>query len=212
MSLSQRLAGLPESTQHGGAIFGLLIAAAAAWWLIVKPTCAILAVQEAWRAENRQQLALTRASVAGEKEIREQLARIAGTSIWQRFYPSTDLASATIEDDLRSLCETSGVQLQELADLPVVEEQGLARLGQQLAMIATADSLAAFIAGLRDHPRYLRIERLAVSTPALQTIDAPPWLTVSMEVVGYRQDRDVLPIVLNSERAVAAVQPAGVER
>ena len=185
VTLANRLAHLSKPAQRAFAIFGMLLCAAAGWMLIAYPVSAFLTSQDAWRIQSSALLAKAHGPIAAEGRIRDRLETLDQLAIWGLLYPPTDSAVSEVRQDLSSICAAAGVQIESLADLPASHEPGFVRLSQRVSIIATAESFGALLAGVRQHPKYLRIERLSVTSPQFQPHGAQPELSAIVEIAGF---------------------------
>lgn len=186
MTLAARIAAKPRAVRVGVALVGLALVLALAWAVIVGPLRALIVSQSQWRSEARAALAQARGTAAFEAPLREQLQQLPQQPLWQRLYAveAPELASA-LQRDLSALSATAGASSQSMLTLPSVEERGLLRSGARLSVSLDARALQALLEGIRQHSRYLRIERLTLTAPQAQTVDQNPTLAVTLEVFGY---------------------------
>jgi Tfp pilus assembly protein PilO len=169
------------------ALLLLGVAGVSVWMLLVSPVTWLIASQDEWRAQVRAELSHSKGRAALEPMLRKQLESLPTAAVWSALYTvagETD-ADALVQRDLMALGVSSGVTVQVVTPLPKVEVAELTGHGVRFTVSTTADHLRSFAGALRGNPRYLRVERLAITAPQIQAVDENPQLTVTMDVYGY---------------------------
>lgn len=153
---------------------------------VIAPARALVLSQARWRTQARHRLAGDKGRASAEGTVREQLHALPGAPVWKRFYPSRGASPDTaLRGDLMRLTTSAGVTGQSFATLPTDEEGALRRHGIQIGASMTIDQLERLATELHSQSRYLRVERLTISAPIVQTPHTNPALVVRMVVYGY---------------------------
>lgn len=189
MSVADRLSQWPAWWQRVLALLILLAGITLFWVAMARPVRWVMGSQSEWRSDARVELAIARGMMAREPKLRQQLADVRGSPVWQAFYVASDPHQATtlIERDLTTLAAAAGtgpLTFTPLSDRDQPESLGR---GVRLTGSMTAAQLRTFAAALRTSTHFLRVERLIASTPQRQERDSNPSIAVTMEVYGYLQ-------------------------
>jgi hypothetical protein len=186
MTLADRIVAQPAPTRRA---LALLLAAtmAAASIAAVHAIFSIVSSQESWRSTARKALAQDRGIAANDSQVRGALDSLSSAPTLKRFYaPSADTDGAQlVQRDVVSLGTLVGAGIQSTAALPTVEDVQLRVHGVRLVASMSIDQLKDFIARIRAHANYLRVQELNISAPQVQTPDVNPPLTVTVTILGY---------------------------
>lgn len=184
--LAERIVAQPASARRALALV-LVAAIAAASIAVVHTICDIVSSQDIWRSTARNALARDRGVAANGSQIRGSLESLGSAPVWNRLYaPGADADGAQlVQRDLMSLGTSAGAVIQSAVALPAVEGAELRSHGVRLVASMSIDQLRNFIAGIRAHTRYLRVQELSISAPQTQALDVNPPLTVTVTVLGY---------------------------
>ena len=115
--------------------------------------------------------------------LRQQLERLL-RDLWHRVEGGAD-GGAAVQQDVGTLCAAAGVGNKTITPLPSEEEGPLMKYSVRLSASGTSDRLEMFAAKLRQHPRYLRTDRLSITAPQVQQREQNPVLTLTMDIAGY---------------------------
>ena len=184
------------------ALLLLPLAAIAVWGLLFLPLKWVTTSQGAWRDTVRVELARERGRAHALPALRQQLERLPAEPVWQRFYRVEGGADggAAVQQDVGTLCAAAGLENQTITPLPSEEEGPLMKYSVRLSASGTSDRLEMFAAKLRQHPRYLRTDRLSITAPQVQQREQNPVLTLTMDIAGYSA---ALPAPLTASVTVA---------
>ena len=190
MTLASRIERLPIAARRAAAI-GVAVAALAFLFVcLVKPLQWAVESQQRWRSETQRQLARDRGQALHEKAVRQSLEALPSAKIWRQFYAGTSRAEVSrfIEQHLARISAAASVEFESATPLPTVEDDALPSVGVRLKAVGvSAEQLRALLAALRAHEPYLRVERLTVSAPLMQSAERNPPLEVTLDVAGYMQ-------------------------
>ena len=177
----------PTALRRTSAIAVLIAAVLAAWVCIARPLASLALSQREWRTQTRAALAHARGEAALEPRLREELRTLPSASVWERFYEDRSPSSAESElrQDLTALVRASGGTLDSVEMLAASTSGALRSHGVQVSASMSIEQLRSFLAGVRSHRRYLRIEHLSVKSPLFQLADTNPVLTVKVDVFGF---------------------------
>lgn len=189
MSVADGLSQWPAWRQRALALLILAVGATFFWLAIARPMHWILGSQSQWRSDAGEELAAARGKVAREPKLRQQLADVQSSPLWQAFYTASDPHQVTplIERDLSTLAAAAGTGPLTFAPLSDRDQADYQGRGVRLTGSMTAAQLRVFAAALRASTHFLRVERLIASTPQKQERDSNPSIAVTMEVYGYLQ-------------------------
>ncbi len=187
MSFVERLDGWGPLQRRVLALSLLAGAALFLWVAILMPLGWLVRSQDDWRGAVRRDLARALGRATIEPALRKRLSALQTDPIWGRFYevPQGQDTTALIQRDVVAVGTVSGVTVQAVTPIPVVEEAGLSGYGIRFTASLAADQLKKFMDGLRGNARYLRVERVTVMAPQIQRPDQNATLNVTMEVYGF---------------------------
>jgi len=195
MTLADRLQSKPRLVQRLVAVGLVPVVIVCVWVLVASPLKCVLTSQSSWRESVRSELARARGEAATLKMLTERTAAFPSAGIWQRLYGDGTQGSAgnAVQQDVTRLCSSAGMQPQSVALLPSEQDGPLVRYTVRLSMTGTADRFQAFLTQLRTSPRYLRVEKLAVTSPQSQRADENAPLTIAADIVGFEAERPKVP-------------------
>jgi len=159
------------------------------WFGLIMPAHLLVLSQSTWREETQSDLARARGTAGIESQVRERLNALQAAAVWQRFYDNqhSSAIDGALSQDITRLANTAGINIHSLTTLPATTEGLLRRHGVRLAASMSIDQLKLFIAALRTHTRYIRVERLSVSAPQVQPPDRNPPLEIKADLFGYNR-------------------------
>ena len=187
MTVTDRIVAKTSPVRRAFAVLLVPIAVFVVWGLVFLPLRWIATSQDNWRADTRVELARARGQAQMLPVVQEKLTKLPSAPVWQRFYRIEGGADggAAIQQDVANLCTAAGLGNQSITPLPSQEEGTLMKYGVRLSASGTADQLTAFVARMREHPRYLRAERLNVTAPQAQANEQNPVLSWTLDISGY---------------------------
>jgi Tfp pilus assembly protein PilO len=191
MTLADRLETKSPLWQRSLAVLILAGLLACAWVLAAMPVKWLLTSQSSWRDSVQVELGRARGEAAALKALTEQSVAFPSAAIWQRLYGkgNSGIAGYAVQQDLTRICAAAGMQPQSVSLLPSEKEGALTRHPVRLSMTGTADRFQAFLTQLRTNPRYLRVEKLTVTSPPSQRSDENAPLTVLADIAGFEAER-----------------------
>lgn len=196
MTLADRLEGEPRFVQRVVAVALLPVALVCAWLLVASPVKWVLTSQPTWRDSARVELARARGEAEVLKTLTARTASLPSAPIWQRLYAEDTAGSAgsAVQQDVTSLCSSAGLQVQSVALVPSERDGLLVRHAVRVSVTGTADRFQTFLTQVRTSTRYLRVEKLAVTSPQTQRTDENPPLTILADIVGFEAERPKAPV------------------
>ncbi|MEJ1962978.1 MAG: type II secretion system protein GspM [Gammaproteobacteria bacterium] len=196
MTLADRLQTKSRVVQRLVAVGLVPTVIVSAWVLVASPLKWVLTSQSSWRESVRSELARARGEAATLKMLTERSVAFPSAAIWQRVYGDGTQGSAgsAVQQDVTRLCSSAGMQPQSVTLLPSEQAGPLVRYTVRVSMTGTADRFQAFLTQLRTGPRYLRVEKLAVSSPQSQRADENAPLTIGADIVGFGAERPKAPV------------------
>lgn len=182
--LSQRLA-----VRRTVAVLLIVLTAWVTWGALVRPLQLAYRAQAGWRADALQELARGKALIEISTTVDEQSEELSASALWAKLYEDSGdgAASGRLQADVSEIVSSAGVDLQSMVPMTVVFGPELDEIGVRLTASMTIDQLKSLLAATLRHPRYLRIGYLAISAPQSQSATVNPQLSVTLEVVGFRQ-------------------------
>jgi len=196
MTLADRLETKPRLVQRFVALVLVPVVIVAAWIVIASPLKWVLTSQSGWRESVSSELARARGEAATLKTLTERTAAFPSAAIWQRLYADNGApgsAGSAVQQDVTRLLSAAGMQPQSVTLLPSEQDGPLVRHAVRLSMTGPADRFQAFLTQLRTSPRYLRVEKLNVTSPQSQRTDENAPLTISADIVGFEAQRPKAP-------------------
>ena len=187
MTIADRIMARPPAMRRTLAVLLLPLAVLAVWALVFIPLEWVTTSQATWRHATRVELARARAHAQLLPSLREQLEKLPAQAVWQRFYgvAAARDASAALQRDVSGLCTSAGLANQTISQLPSEPEGPLMKYSVRVSASGTSDQLETFVAKVRQHPRYLRAQRLSITAPQMQSREQNPVLTITMDIAGY---------------------------
>jgi hypothetical protein len=155
----------------------------------------LLTSQSIWRDSVRVQLARSRGEANALTVYAQRAASFPSAPIWRRLYVDGGPGSAgsAVQQDVTRLASSAGIQPQAVALLPSEKEGPLVRYTVRVSMTATIDRLQMFLTQLRTSSRYLRVEKLTVTSPQSQRPDENAPLTIAADIAGFEGERPKAP-------------------
>jgi hypothetical protein len=195
MTVADRIMARSPGARSVLALLLVPVGALLAWALVVQPIHWVITSQSDWRESTTTELARARGHAQLLEAVRKQVDELPSAPLWQRFYVvgAGESISGAVHKDVTELCMTAGLNSQSITPLPSEKLGAMTRQPVRLVAMGTSDRLQAFLARLREHPRYLRVDRLNVSAPQLQGADQNPVLTVTMDIAGYAASMAATP-------------------
>jgi hypothetical protein len=144
--------------------------------------------QREWRAEARKALASTVNAEQSQSSLQEQLSSLSHSALWSKLYEASSDSSAgsTLQADVSAVLRAQQVEPQMLTPLATTVEGQFKKIGARFTCSARIDQLQRILAGLAAHSRYLRVERLKISSPQSQQPNENSPLAVILDVTGYQ--------------------------
>ncbi len=191
MTLADRMAAKPRLLQQLCALLLVPVVIVCAWLLIATPVKWVLTSQASWRETVSGELARARGEAGALKVLTERRTALPSAAIWQRLYGGGSPGSAghAVQQDVTRLCSSAGMESQAVALFPSEKEGPLVRYTVRITLTGTADRFQTFLAQLRTNARYLRVEKLTVTSPQSQRPDENAPLTIVADVVGFEGER-----------------------
>lgn len=195
MTLADRLEAKPRVVQRLVALALVPLAVAGAGLLVASPVSWVLTSQPTWRESVRVELARTRGEAAALKTLTERTTALPSAAVWQRLYANDTPGSAgnAVQQDVTRLTTSAGMQTQSVSLLPSEQDGALVRHVVRVSITGTADRFQAFLTQVRTNAHYLRVDKLAVTSPATQRTDENAPLTVLADIVGFEAERPKAP-------------------
>jgi Tfp pilus assembly protein PilO len=191
MTVADRLQAKSRVVQRLVAVVLLPVVLVSAGLVVALPLRWVLTSQSGWRESVRVELARTRGEAAALKTLGARASSFPSAAIWQRVYGdgTGGHAGPAVQQDVTNLTASSGMQVQSITPMPREKEGPLVRYTVRLSMTGTADRFQAFLTQLRVSPRYLRVERLTVTSPQVQRPEENAPLTIVADVAGFAAER-----------------------
>jgi len=196
MTLAHRLETRPRWMQRLLAVAlvpGVLVVA---WIAVASPLKWVLTSQSGWRESAGRELARARGEAATLKTLTERTAAFPSAAIWQRLYADSGTpgsAGTAVQQDVTRLLSSAGMAPLSVTLLPSEQDGPLVRHAVRVSMTGPADRFQAFLAQLRTSPRYLRMEKLTVTSPQSQRADENAPLTILADIAGFEAQRPEAP-------------------
>lgn len=191
MTLADRLEAKPRIVQRLLAIALVPVMIVCAWMLVASPLKWVLTSQPSWRESVRVELARARGEAAALTILTKRTEAFPSAAVWQRFYGdgASGSAGSAVQQDVTRLCSSAGLQPQSVQLLPSEKDGPLVRYAVRVSMTGTADHFQAFLTQVRTSSRYLRVEKLSVTSPQSQRPDENAPLTIVADIVGFGAER-----------------------
>ena len=195
MSYTDHILAQPRATRRALALLLVPVVVAVAWNALVVPAQWIAKSQDEWRDETRRTLARARGHAASLGSLQKQVDALPASPVWQRLYVmnGTDGGSTSVQQDVAALCGAAGLENPVITALPAEKAGPLMQLTMRIAMTGSADRLKVFLVKLREQPRYLRVDRINITSPQAQSGDQNPVLTINMDIAGFAGEVPAAP-------------------
>jgi hypothetical protein len=184
MTIADHIATRPRAYRRALAVLLIPAAAMLLWVLLLMPLQWLATGQEDWRRATRAELSSAKSQALAEPIFRRALLGLPSAPVWKRFYSEQD-AEAGVQQDVSQLSAEAGLGNLTITALPAERDAQLAKYSVRLSGTATAEQLRALAVRLREHSRYLRVERLNVTVPQTQTIEENAILTATLDIAGF---------------------------
>jgi hypothetical protein len=116
--------------------------------------------------------------------LQRQIRELPSLLAWSRLYNGKDGAEAMILQDLRSIAGASGAAILVSSEASV-SQGGLERYALRMQGSLDAPQLQSLIDRLRSHSKYLRIEAMHLTSPAMQVPDSNPPIAMDLQVIAF---------------------------
>jgi hypothetical protein len=187
MSIADRCASLPVTPRRVVALVVVPLVLALLIAVLLLPFAATSDSQARWRDEARQLLADARHAPAEQAALEREIAALKSSQLWSKFYSTGGaVSSATaLHADVSAVLGAAQASVQSVTPLQSQELEGFTKVGARFTASMRLNQLQSVLTGLAGHTRYLRVERLIVVAPQVQSPQENPPLAVTMEVHGY---------------------------
>jgi hypothetical protein len=191
-SLATRCEKLSPSLRRVVAIVSIPLLIGLVWMIVVLPLQLAYRAQVDWRDDAIATLARARGSQSQGDVLSQQLKALPTEAIWNKFYvvAKPGGAGSMLQTDIGGVLNSVHASVQSLTPMRAAEVGGLTTIGLRVSAAMTIDQLKGFLAGVANHPHYLRVERMRVNAPQAQVPEQNVMLTVTLEIYGVERVRD----------------------
>lgn len=194
MSIAARLAHCPAALRRTFALLVVPSILALLLFTLVLPLQSVQQSQQAWRRSTEKLLAKSRVVNQSQSELEKQLQAVRASALWGKFYdPSVGNVGSALQGDVASCLSAAGASAQTLTPIAASEYHSLTSIGVRVTSSMRMDQLQRFFSAIAQNSRYLRIQKLTISAPQLQSPDENPPLAVTVEVHGFETTRPAAP-------------------
>jgi hypothetical protein len=190
VKVADHLSKLPPRLQR---ILALLIIPAAflcLWLGLIWPIQYAYEAHVDWRSAAIHTLARQRGLASIEETVRTQLDALPRLTSWQRLYRASADGSAVValQSDISTALTASNAHPQNFAPLGTTQSGPLRKFGLRVVASMTIDQLREFLRQAPELARFVRIERLLINAPPVQSPQENPPFTVTLDIFGFRID------------------------
>lgn len=187
MSLAQFIERQPREAQRLFAITLLTCMLGSIVLFAVRVVPWSMHVQSRWRAQVSTQLAAARGWIDNADAVKRRERVAESAAIWRQFYVAHDGMSVkdAIQRDVTSLFNAAGGTGLNVEGFDEVGKEGVESHGVRATASLTADQLRTLFEQMRGHAPYLRMQRIQVTAPQIESHYQNPVLLVVVDVVGY---------------------------
>jgi hypothetical protein len=188
MRPAEHLQNLPPAIRRVAAITGLAVALLVLLGLSLLVT-RLAGSQDAWRERTRSALARDRGRAELIPHLNAELQRVRSAPIWTRFYAKSSGVNASVQmqGEVAKLGSGAGLLVKATSQVPAEVHGALGKLTLRMTATAAVDQLERFLRALRTNAHVLRVERLTVTAPQDQVLDANAVLAVTLDITGYER-------------------------
>lgn len=198
MSIAQRCACLPVAVRRAIALGIVPLCLLCLSGALCAPLIHVISAQKAWRIQARDLVARAKGAQELRAQLSQQISTLRSSWLWSKLYEpaGSGVTAGLLYSDVSVLLSQTQSQAQSVTPIPVQEAPFFNKFGVRLTASMRVDQLQRFMSAVEAHPRYLRIERLAIVAPQTQADNENPPLAVTADIYGFEK------------RAVATVMPA----
>lgn len=195
MKFADRCAKLPTPQRRAIALLIaplMVVMVIAALWL---PIVHLHHRHAEWREEARRLLSLAEHAPAERAALQREITALNTSELWSRFYPGGQAVSSatSLHADIGALLSSVRVSVQSLTPIAAEESPQFTKVGIRFSASMRVNQLQGLMTAMALHSRYLRVERLLVAAPHVQSPDENPPLAVTMDVYGYELNEKAKP-------------------
>ena len=187
MSIADSLSRLPPRTQRALALLSVPIAIASLWIAFFWPLTQLYQAQVQWRTNAEGELSHQRGVATLATSVRDQLDAIPSLKSLQRLYPAGAESSIALalQSDISGALSASRARLQSFTPLGATRVGALSKVGLQVSAFMSIDQLREFLGQVHSLSRLVRIERLSITAPSMQSPQENPTLNVTFDAFGF---------------------------
>jgi hypothetical protein len=186
MNASEFLSTQPVFTRRLFALLLLIVVVAVVCQAIVLPVGQLILSQDAWRSGAVRQLGYDRGIVATGPRAREQLQQLQSAPSWRSLFQDNPVGpNDQLKTEVAQALSATGAATLHLTSLPAENAGGLRKYGLRVVATLDAGQLKNFLVALRTRAHYLRVERLSLTAPIVQSPNSNPPLQLKVDIFGY---------------------------